>query len=246
LRIKSAYKTPAPDNIPEEPPQPSETVRVEFIDKTNPDKGTVAAIDTAIPDEAGEALRQQLNALRQSEELQKQFALHQRAAQMAQRTQPMSREQKLEVWKSQGLSDSEADWLRERPALIDRPEITQQAVAAASRAGLERGSDDFHAAVENNFNTLMGRAEAQAAPATTPEFFSPPPARSPEPPGPASYVSAPVSRRAAGSTMEPSPRSVKLSVLEQEIARNLGLSDVDYAQGKLRMMRAKANGEISQ
>jgi hypothetical protein len=37
---------------------------------------------------------------------------------------------------------------------------------------------------------------------------------------------------------------VKLSPIEQEIARNLGLSDVAYAEGKIRMMRAKSNGEL--
>jgi hypothetical protein len=37
---------------------------------------------------------------------------------------------------------------------------------------------------------------------------------------------------------------VKLSPLEQEMARNLGLTDTAYAEGKLRMLRAKANGEL--
>jgi hypothetical protein len=37
---------------------------------------------------------------------------------------------------------------------------------------------------------------------------------------------------------------VKLSPIEQEIARNLGLSDVAYAEGKLAMQRRKASGEL--
>jgi hypothetical protein len=80
----------------------------------------------------------------------------------------------------------------------------------------------------------------------TPEFFAPPrsPAPSQERPGAASYVSAPVSRREVGGPRELSPRQVKLSPIEQEIARNLGLSDVSYAEGKLRLQRAKANGDL--
>jgi hypothetical protein len=57
-------------------------------------------------------------------------------------------------------------------------------------------------------------------------------------------VSAPVSRREPGGPRELSPRQVKLSPLEQEMARNLGLTDTAYAEGKLRMLRAKANGEL--
>jgi hypothetical protein len=57
-------------------------------------------------------------------------------------------------------------------------------------------------------------------------------------------VSAPVSRREAGGYREPSLRSVNLSPIEQEMARNLGLSDVAYAEGKIRLMKAKANGEL--
>lgn len=57
---------------------------------------------------------------------------------------------------------------------------------------------------------------------------------------------APVSRREAGGAREPSPRSVRLSALEQEIARGLKISDVEYAQGKLRLAREKATGERQQ
>jgi hypothetical protein len=37
---------------------------------------------------------------------------------------------------------------------------------------------------------------------------------------------------------------VRLSPVEQEIARNLGLTDTAYAEGKIRMLKAKANGEL--
>jgi hypothetical protein len=56
--------------------------------------------------------------------------------------------------------------------------------------------------------------------------------------------SAPVSRRDAGTPRELSPRSVRLSPAEQEMARASGISDTQYAEGKLKMLRAKANGEL--
>jgi nucleoid-associated protein YgaU len=113
MAIKSAYRekpaveTPAP-NIP----APSEKLHVELIDKTDPDKGTVAAIDTAIPtDEATLALQKQLADLRKSEELQRQYAMHQHAVQMSQRAQPQTRVQFLQ---SQGLTKTEAEWFDSR------------------------------------------------------------------------------------------------------------------------------------
>src|SRR6476660_1195635 len=97
-KISAAENNPAP-NIPDEPVQPSESVRVEFIDKTKPDAGTIASIDTAIPtDEAGEALKRQLEHLRASEQAQRLHA--QQMTQQAQR--PLSREEKLATWRASG------------------------------------------------------------------------------------------------------------------------------------------------
>jgi hypothetical protein len=52
-----------------------------------------------------------------------------------------------------------------------------------------------------------------------------------------------VSRRDAGGYREPSPRSVKLSPAEQQIAAASGISDIEYARHKLRMEREKRSGE---
>src|ERR1700722_19119944 len=104
MAVKSAYREKPAEapNIPEEPPQPSETVRVEFIDKTNPDDGTIASIDTAIPepDEATLALQKQLADLKKSEQMQREYAEQAMVARMA--AQPPTREQKLAMWRQQG------------------------------------------------------------------------------------------------------------------------------------------------
>jgi hypothetical protein len=50
-------------------------------------------------------------------------------------------------------------------------------------------------------------------------------------------VSAPVSRGAIGGYREPSPRQVKLTV---EAA---GITETQYAQGKLKMLRERASGQ---
>ena len=121
-RLKTAYreKIPAADNNPapsvpvdEEPPQPSETTRVEFTnggDKAEPSVAIVSADEYPQPDEATVALMRQLDHLRASEQAQKDFAAQvaaQRAAQMA--AQPPTREQKLAMWKEQGMDPEDAE-----------------------------------------------------------------------------------------------------------------------------------------
>src|SRR5689334_10509113 len=123
MRTKSAYREPVrknlaaePANIPEENPQPSETTQIEVIDKAHPDKGTIAAIDTAIPeppDEATVALQRQLDALKKSEELQR-MAAHAQA-----HAQPPTREQLLQAWRSQGADEGDLAFLESNPELID-------------------------------------------------------------------------------------------------------------------------------
>jgi hypothetical protein len=248
MAIKSAYRektTPAPEiKIDGEPPAAAIGIT------TNDDEAVVAAIKAAAD---ADAAKNHLKQLRQSEAYQKQ---QREAAMAAQRTLP-TREQRLEQWKQQGLTDAEASWMRDRPALIDRPEVTQHAVAAALHSGLERGTDDFHTAVENNFNTIMAKIEAAAAaanpanqptPEDDPARFSletePSPPELALTPDRSHIVSAPVSRdRAPGGYREQDPRHVRLSAAEQQIARASGISDVQYAANKLRMEREKRNGE---
>ena len=79
----------------------------------------VAAINEATKvDDAALALKKQLDAVRQNEELQRQ-----QAAMMA-ALQPPTREQLLDQWKKQGMSETEAAFLQKNPALIDNPRLT--------------------------------------------------------------------------------------------------------------------------
>jgi hypothetical protein len=61
--------------------------------------------EAARADDAALALRKQLEQIRASEELQRQHTEHMALAQQ----QPLSREQKLDLWKSQGVPEVEID-----------------------------------------------------------------------------------------------------------------------------------------
>jgi hypothetical protein len=54
----------------------------------------------------------------------------------------MSREQKLEAWRGQGMSEAEAEFLRGSPELIDNPQLTAYAAAQAAEQGHQRGTTE--------------------------------------------------------------------------------------------------------
>src|SRR6476469_3601798 len=107
MKTKTAYRpknipAEAPPNIPEEIPQPSESVKIDFAaDKAEPAVAIVSADEFPEPDEASEALKRQLEHLHASEALQRQHA-----AQMAAPapTLPADREARLSLWREHGLS----------------------------------------------------------------------------------------------------------------------------------------------
>jgi hypothetical protein len=174
-RLKTAYreKIPAADNNPapsvpvdEEPPQPTETTRVEFTnggDKAEPSVAIVSADEYPQPDEATVALMRQLDHLRASEQAQKDFAAQvaaQRAAQMA--AQPPTREQKLAMWKEQGMDPEDARFLAENPQMVDLHDVTRVASEAAEQQGFERGTEAHRQATKEIFEPAP-RAAASAA-----------------------------------------------------------------------------------
>ena len=248
MKTKTAYRpknipTEEPSNIPEEPPQPSESVRVEFTDKTEPAVAVVSQDQYPEPNEAAEALKRQLEHLRTSEELQRRHA--ERMAQQQQ--QPPTHQQLLQAWRSQGADEGDLAFLESNPSLMDNPRLCRLASDEAAEHH-QRGTEAHRQATKEIFDGRLGHQQAQPVGSVepTPAFFEPPePSRSPAVPDRGSIYSAPVSRRDAGAPREPQhPRQVKLSPIEQEIARNLGLSDVAYAEGKLAMQRRKASGEL--
>ena len=255
MAVKSAYKPKKPvENIPqaEELPEtnisevkidgeelePVAAVSVEAEPDVEPPEVQQAVEAAVKADDAAAALKRQVDAVRQAEALQRQ-----QAAQMMARQQPLTHEQKLELWKTQGLTIAEADFLREHPAMIDHPQIVSHAAAEATQAGIERDTPEYWSAVKTNFEENMKRLQAQAAAQPTPEFFRPPPVRTPAPRSEAHYVSAPVSREVpTGVTRELSPSQVRLSPDEIEHARVSGVSLKVYAENKLRLMKEKAAG----
>lgn len=260
MKTKTAYRekipaveTPA-TNIPEEPIQPSETVDINFntTDKAEPNEAVAEAIQKAAEaDEASEALKRQLAHLQASEQAQKDFAAQvaaQRAAQMAPPpTLPADPEARIALWRQHGLSDRDAAFLSAHTELAAEPQLCR---LASDEAALhhERDTDAHRAATLEAFHRLQGQqAQPAPAPTATPEFFRPPPQPAPERPGPASYVSAPVSRGVpSGETGYRPARQIKLTPQEQEFARIAGISDVEFAKQKQKLILAKANGDYGE
>jgi hypothetical protein len=256
VKTKTAYREPrkiqavetsAPD-IPERV-QPSERIAINFeTDKAEPSIGVVSADEIPL-DETTVALQNQLAHLKKSEQLQREHARYAALQQMAAPapTLPAEPEARIALWRQHGLTDDDASFLQANVELVNNPQLCRLASDEAERQGYERNSEGHRAATLEAFHRLQGQ-QAQTRTATDPAgFFEPTePTRSPAAPDRAAMYSAPVSRREAGGYREPSARSVRLSVLEQEVARNLGLTDTAYAEGKIRLQALKAKGEIQQ
>ena len=212
--------------------------QINVVDVADNDAVAAAIEQAAKADESKTALLKQIEVLRQNEQLQRQQA--------AAMQRPMSREDKIALWQTQGLSDKEASFLREHPQMVDFPQVSSIAANEALAAGIEKDSDDYWKAIEKGFDAHMARLRAQAAAQPTPAFFAPPPApKPPKPPSNSHIVSAPVSRELPGAIRErnENPNLVRLSAEQLEIARNSGISAADYARGLLRLEREKRAGE---
>jgi hypothetical protein len=223
MKTKTAYRPkvePAGISAPSVPVddperiQPSETTRIDFAtDKGEPAIGIVSADEYPQPDEATLALQKQISDLKKSEELQRNYARYAAQQQSAGPALPAGRAERIALWRQHGLSDDDAAFLEARPSMIDHPQITRQAVAAAEQSGLERGSDDFNNAVENNFNTLMGRDRRQPIPpgSSSPDRRRHPHQRAPQPSTACRYLARSPAiaspRRGRSSSRRPSSRS---------------------------------------
>ena len=169
------------------------------------------AIDTDasandVANDASEAFKQQINNLRSAEDIQRNRAFH---------------EEKVK------------QILAENPDMVRHPGLTALAEREAIRAGVEPYTDEFHAAVKNSFDKHMGRTpKPDAAPEE--KMFE----RFPEAPSRVAY-SAPVSRetQATGHYTSQGERTgqVTLSAEMRDMARRLGQTEKEYAQGLLEM-----------
>jgi hypothetical protein len=192
-------------------------------------------------DEAAQRLKEQIAAFNRAEEMQRQ---HQAAMMAMAQHVPVTREQKLDAWRSQGMTQAEEAFLNQHPEMVDHPQVLTAAIGTTMRSGVSRDAPEFFDKVKSNFNFHLRRFQQQAA-AQSPEFFRPPPTPAPARPTSASYVSAPVSRDVPSVERSARPPSkVTLSAEELEAARFSGVSPETYAKNKLRLMSAKARGEI--
>jgi hypothetical protein len=229
----------------------SEPQAVEAIDKIEPqpepeiNPATQAEINALNADEAANALRLQIAALRQAEALQAQHQAAMMAQQAAMQVPvPTTREEKLEAWRQAGMSKAEEQFLIERPEMIDHDKILTAAIGTAARAGIDRNAPEFLPAVQKYFDTHLRHFQQQAR-ANSPQFFRPPPIREPSVSTPPSIVSAPVSRDAPGGERQsPLPTKITLTAEEKDAARFSGITERQYAENKLKMMAAKMRGEI--
>jgi hypothetical protein len=254
MGLKSAYKEKTPDNIlpeiPAEPniPQveingmPADPVAEISTDGGDDSEPESVPLPAAVEIDASNALAAQIAALKRSGELQRQ---RQEAAAMAARGQPMSRTQKLDLWETQGMPKEERAWFEKHPELIDRPDVTAAAALEAERQGHQRGSKAHRKATRNIFHQIIG---GKGSTQPTPQFFQPPAVEPNEPDEVSEAIfSASISREtptAAGVYREPLPSSVRLSIEEKQIAKNSGISEVEYARQKLRMLKAQETGEL--
>jgi hypothetical protein len=242
MRTKTAYRD-KPENIPAENPEiPKPAIEIKH-------DGTPADVTTAtreVPateeeynkqvsdaDQAKLALVRQIEELRKSELLQREHAIARAQAQV----RPITREQKLHLWRSQGMSDAEDKFLQANPELIDDSQRTALAAAEAERQGHTRGTAEHMQTTKRIFHE-------HAAPPTnpipeTPAFFEPP-ASSPAASNPGSLYAAPVSREGGGYRQ--SSNSVTLTREDKEHARIAGVSEVEYARQKKKLAEMKASG----
>jgi hypothetical protein len=168
-------------------------------------------------------------------------ALPTRAAKLAALLDP---EELIAVWKQQGLTDREAEFLLANKHMIARPDFIARAANEAQAQGTQRDSDEYFQTIADSFNRQVAeRADKKAKKAAkkahepTPEYFQPTPASPEQPEQSASSIySAPVSRQVSGGGW--------LSREEQEAARMAGISDTEYARNKVKMLRMQKTGQI--
>jgi hypothetical protein len=197
-------------------------------------------------DSATARLKEQIEALHQAEHMQRN-----------------PREAKLHLWRQQGMDEPTERFLRDNPALIDHDQLTSQIAQQAARHH-PPGTDQHREAVKAIFNDLMGKAEAERLARNAPQ----PPPQAPPHHEPAVHVhvthegddmpnsdgpafdrrihSAPIDRDAAGSRGN-APGKVTLSAEERSFARQIGLSETEYARqkGNLREYKRTRGDEFS-
>jgi hypothetical protein len=256
MRPRSQPKADIPPDIPKVEVSTPPTSTVTTDTNTNPaleayQKEIERTDETA--QAANRALLAQVEKLRESETLQRQWAAQrelerqQREAQIM-AMKPPTLEQKMEWLKQSGVSIGDRQMVLETPGMLDHLEVADYAANQALQAGHQRDTDSYRASVRQNFQALMKHLQEEAAPVAGPFRSAPPPPSAPSPKANGAQYSAPISRDIPrGGDYVPSvPSRISLSAEERQIAAASGISDKEYAANKIRMMRMKATGEIQQ
>jgi len=133
-----------------------------------------------------------------------------------------------------GMSPESANFIRQHPSLINRPNALIAAHNLAVEAGLRYDSPEYFAHAERTLGLASTDARPQAA-AKTPDVeptsdaaAAPAGGRSTSP------AAAPVSRSAPGVNGR---QIVRLTAEEREMAATLGISEQDYARNKVALQR---------
>jgi len=126
------------------------------------------------------------------------------------------------------LSPRSAEWVRRNPQCVTDPRMYQKMVAAHNLAmadGFQADSDDYFAFVEDTLRiskrVAVDTEDPMAGAAKVTQRRAPP--------------AAPVSRSGTGTGSR--PNVVRLTRAEAETARDLGMSEEDYARNKLLLQK---------
>lgn len=126
------------------------------------------------------------------------------------------------------LSPRSADWVRRNPQCVTDPRMYQKMVAAHNLAmadGYQADSDDYFGFVEDTLRISkrvdVGEDDPMSASAKVMQRRSPP--------------AAPVSR--SGTGIGSRPNVVRLTKAEAETAKDLGMTEQDYARNKLLLQK---------
>lgn len=132
------------------------------------------------------------------------------------------------------LSPASAAWVRQHPDTVTDPAVNAEMLAAhhrALRAGIAADSPEYFAFVEER----LGFRQAQEPQKTAQPQTQQAPARQTQ--QPPRMPAAPVSREAPPSASKPNGVVIRLTQAERQTARDLGMSEIDYAREKAALMR---------
>jgi hypothetical protein len=225
------------------------------------------------PDDATVALQKRIEELRQSEQLLRQHQEQQNRQQQEQQVYLQQINQVFAFWKQAGLSADQEQILIANPTLmIELSSFAAGEAAKHHKAStaeyVEAGKKLFFENLTRLQEQVSQGAAPQAAEPPTPDtseptmpndFFKPPPVtngnwtaggqqQQPERRVP---VSAPVSREVPSAIppserYEENPSRVVLTAEEKLLAKHSGVSEIDWARGKLEVQRRRRAGLLQE